>query len=164
MFGPRISQHPAHLGKLWLGGLSRCSQLRTCCSTTGPRSSTTPFSATCTHGSTSSFRWSSDSLMTLSFQVWGEGGIMWIRMVGSIFLFLEGGDANWKPLPSWKYGDSWTSLAVQWSGVCLPMQGTQVRSLAQEDPTCCRAAEPLCHSHWACTLEPLGCNCWSQCT
>ena len=31
---------------------------------------------------------------------------------------------------------SWTSLVVQWLKIHLPMQGTQVWSLAQEDPTC----------------------------
>ena len=33
--------------------------------------------------------------------------------------------------------------------VCLPMQGTWVWSLFQEDPSCCRAAKPVCHSYWA---------------
>ena len=28
---------------------------------------------------------------------------------------------------------SWTFLVVQWIGICLPMQGTWVRSLGQED-------------------------------
>ena len=32
---------------------------------------------------------------------------------------------------------SGTSLVVQWVGICLPMQGTQILSLAQEDSTCC---------------------------
>ena len=30
------------------------------------------------------------------------------------------------------------------------MQGTQVWSLVQEDPTCCRAAKPVHCSYWAC--------------
>ena len=30
---------------------------------------------------------------------------------------------------------------VQWLRTCLAMQGTAVRSLVQDDPTCCRAAE-----------------------
>ena len=29
-----------------------------------------------------------------------------------------------------------TALVVQWIGICLPMQGTQVRSLVWEDSTC----------------------------
>ena len=37
---------------------------------------------------------------------------------------------------------------------CLPMQGTRVRALVQEDPTCRGATKPMCHNYWACTLEP----------
>ena len=29
-----------------------------------------------------------------------------------------------------------TSLVVQWLRICPPMQGTQVRSLVWDDPTC----------------------------
>ena len=39
------------------------------------------------------------------------------------------------------------SLVVQWLRISLPMQGTQVRALVQEDPTCCRAAKPMCHNY-----------------
>ena len=31
---------------------------------------------------------------------------------------------------------SGTSLMAQWLRTCLPMQGTQVRALVREDPTC----------------------------
>ncbi|XP_029090561.1 C-terminal-binding protein 1 [Monodon monoceros] len=34
------------------------------------------------------------------------------------------------------------SLVAQWLRVCLPMQGTQVRALVWEDPTCCGADRP----------------------
>ncbi|KAJ8781944.1 hypothetical protein J1605_010692 [Eschrichtius robustus] len=34
------------------------------------------------------------------------------------------------------------------------MQGTRVRSLVQEDPTCRRATKPMCHKR-ACTPEPV---------
>ena len=33
----------------------------------------------------------------------------------------------------------WASLVAQWLRICLPMQGTRVRSLVQKDPTCRRA-------------------------
>ena len=33
------------------------------------------------------------------------------------------------------------SLVVQWLRICLPIQGTQVRSLVQEDSTCCKATK-----------------------
>ena len=37
------------------------------------------------------------------------------------------------------------SPVVQWLGVCLPMQGTRVRALVWEDPTCCGATGPVSH-------------------
>ena len=40
-----------------------------------------------------------------------------------------------------------TSLVVQWLRIRLPMQGTGVRALAQEDPTCRRATKPVPHSY-----------------
>ena len=43
---------------------------------------------------------------------------------------------------------------AQWLGIRLPVWGTWVRALVQEDPTCCRAARPKHHNYWACTLEP----------
>ena len=36
-----------------------------------------------------------------------------------------------------------TSLVVQWLRICLAMPGTQVQSLAREDPTCPRATKPM---------------------
>ena len=38
------------------------------------------------------------------------------------------------------------SLVVQWLRLQLPMKGTWVQSLTGEDPTCCGATEPTCHS------------------
>ena len=35
------------------------------------------------------------------------------------------------------------SLVVQWISICLPMQGTRVQGLAQEDPTCHGATKPM---------------------
>ena len=40
-----------------------------------------------------------------------------------------------------------TSLVVQWLRIRLPIQGTQVRALVQEDPACRRAAKPVCHNY-----------------
>ena len=50
---------------------------------------------------------------------------------------------------------------AQWLRIRLPMQGTQVRSLVQEDPTCCGATKPVRHNYWACTLQPVRHNYWS---
>ena len=35
------------------------------------------------------------------------------------------------------------SLVAQWLRICLPIQGTWVQALAQEDPTCCGATKPV---------------------
>ena len=33
-------------------------------------------------------------------------------------------------------------LVVQWITICLPMQGTQIQPLSQEDPTCPGTTKP----------------------
>ena len=40
-----------------------------------------------------------------------------------------------------------TSLVAQWLRIHLPMQGTWVRSLLREDPTCRRATKPMSHNY-----------------
>ena len=42
---------------------------------------------------------------------------------------------------------SGTSLVVQWSRIRLPIQGTQVRALVREDPTCRGATKPVRHNY-----------------
>ena len=59
--------------------------------------------------------------------------------------------------------DSRASLVAQWLRVCLPMQGTWVRALVREDPTCRGATGPRHHSYWACALELASHNCWGLC-
>ena len=39
------------------------------------------------------------------------------------------------------------SLVAQWLTIRLPMQGTRVQALIQEDPTCCGATKPQCHDY-----------------
>ena len=39
------------------------------------------------------------------------------------------------------------SLVAQWLRIQLPMQGTRVRALVREDPTCCGATKPMCHNY-----------------
>ena len=46
----------------------------------------------------------------------------------------------------WAYG---ASLVAQWLRICLPIQGTRVRALVWEDPTCRGATGPVSHSYWA---------------
>ena len=43
----------------------------------------------------------------------------------------------------------WDILFVQWLRICLPVQGTWIWSLTQEDPTYNGAAKPMHHSYWA---------------
>ena len=38
------------------------------------------------------------------------------------------------------------------------MQGTQVWSLVQEDPTWHAIVKPMCHNYWACAVEPRSYN------
>ena len=44
-------------------------------------------------------------------------------------------------------GEGRASLVVQRLRVCLPMQGTRVRALVWEDPTCRGAAGPVSHNY-----------------
>ena len=53
------------------------------------------------------------------------------------------------------------SVVAQWLRILLRMQGTPVRALVREDPTCLRATKPVCHNYWACALEPVSHNYWS---
>ena len=53
------------------------------------------------------------------------------------------------------------SLVAQWSRILLPVQGTRVRALVWEDPTCRGAAKPVRHNYWACALEPATHNYWA---
>ena len=42
------------------------------------------------------------------------------------------------------------------------MQGTWVRALTWEDPTCNGATKPVRHNYWACALEPMGHSYWAR--
>ena len=39
------------------------------------------------------------------------------------------------------------SLVAQWLRICLPIQGTRVRALVWEDPTCHGATGPVSHNY-----------------
>ena len=53
----------------------------------------------------------------------------------------------------------WTELVVQWLRIHLPMQGTLVWSLIQEDSTCHGGTKPTYHNYWSpSALEPMFCN------
>ena len=42
------------------------------------------------------------------------------------------------------------------------MQGTRVRALVREDPTCRGATKPVRHNYWACALEPTSHDYWAH--
>ena len=42
---------------------------------------------------------------------------------------------------------AWTSVVAQWLRIHLPIQGTQVQALVQEDPTYCGATKPVYHNY-----------------
>ena len=50
---------------------------------------------------------------------------------------------NWKKILG-------ASLVAQWLRICLPVQGTRVRAVVWEDPTCRGATGPVNHNYWAC--------------
>ena len=54
------------------------------------------------------------------------------------------------------------SLVAQWLSICLPMQGTWVRALVREYPTCHGATKPVRHHYWACAVEPTSHNYWAH--
>ena len=50
-----------------------------------------------------------------------------------------------------------------WLGIHLPMQGTWVRALVWEDPTCCGETKPVHHNYWSPrALGPTYCNYWAR--
>ena len=65
-----------------------------------------------------------------------------------------------------------TSLVAQWLRIRLPVQGTRVRSLVREGPTCRGATKPVYHNYWAHVpqllkrthLEPVSHNYWAHVT
>ena len=48
------------------------------------------------------------------------------------------------------YNKVGASLVVQWLRICLLMQGTRVRALVWEDPTCHGATGPVSHNYRDC--------------
>ena len=52
----------------------------------------------------------------------------------------------------------WASLVTQWLRIRPAMQGTWVRALIREDPTCRGETKPVRHDYGACVLEPMSHN------
>ena len=49
--------------------------------------------------------------------------------------------------PVTTYKETWTFRVVLWLRLHLPLQGTWVRFLVQEDPTCHEATKSVCHNY-----------------
>ena len=65
-----------------------------------------------------------------------------------VILWISHRKNTWKVWRRVVSKDSGASLVVQWLRVHQPMQGTQVQSLVQEDPTCCWSVKLVLHD-WA---------------
>ena len=68
-----------------------------------------------------------------------------------IFQFRDKNCQNWLHLKNTVYRNS---LVVQRLRICLPLQGTLVKTLVQEDSTCRGASKPTHHDCWTCALGP----------
>ena len=121
------------------------------------------------------FYWSIFSLSTSALNI---DLTLWISTGGSILRYLEKLGCLWNKFhyslrngakgaetASWSWGpcqqppaticgdiksEPRASLVAQWLGICLPMQGTRVRALVWEDPTCRGATRPVSHNYWTC--------------
>ena len=52
-----------------------------------------------------------------------------------------------RPLTLLKKLMAWPSLVAQWLRIRLPTQGTRVRALVHEDPTCRGVTKPVRHNY-----------------
>ena len=89
------------------------------------------------------------------YTIYNSLGLLTLRLYDFLTKFLQfGGNFQFKR----SSGDFPLSTVAQWMGVCLPVQGTRIRSPVREDATCSRAAEPECRAHWqpACPRAPSG--------
>ena len=85
----------------------------------------------------------------------GSTGLLQFHLTGSQSLTTTPGpwtsSALREPFPQYLFRDSkkfsWTSLALQWLGICLPRQGAQIQSLVGEDSTCLGATKPMRHNY-----------------
>ena len=86
----------------------------------------------------------------------------------SVYKFIQNNESTtrclvghiiWSLLKIWLVG---ASLVAQWLRIHLPMQGTWIWSLVQEDPTCHGATKPVHHNYWAWALEPSSHNYWAH--
>ena len=77
----------------------------------------------------------------------------WVLIYKGDWVTTWRGQCHWKKRRRKK--KVWTSLVAQWLRIRLPMQGTWVRALVREAPTCHGATKPVCHNYWVCVLQLL---------
>ena len=87
--------------------------------------------------------WRGDGVtgLTLSTSLWDCGPVLTVSKLPQLH---EDNAHYWEEHKNATWG---TSLVAQWLRICLPMQGTRVRALVWEDPTCCGATRPVRHSY-----------------
>ena len=72
----------------------------------------------------------------------GEKYLLYIKHTRESYMFIGILQISEKKTSSTKEVRSRASLVAQWLRICLPVQGTWVRALVQEDPTCRGATKP----------------------
>ena len=70
----------------------------------------------------------------------------WIKTQDPITRYLQETHFNYKDIYGLKVNGMGASLVAQWLRIRLPMQGTWVRVLVWEDPTCHGATKPVRHN------------------
>ena len=89
-----------------------------------------------------------------SFKYWC--GKMITFAFSSVYVYMHIWKANINTKAKYKLKSNiGTSLVEEWLRIHLPMQGTRVRALVREDPTCYKATKPVCHNYWARVLQLL---------
>ena len=86
-----------------------------------------------------------DCLKIFSVKMSGTGSRWWLHNA------VNGLNVN--TLFAWKWLILGTFSVVQQLRICLPVQGTQVWSLAGEDSTCHRVTKPTHHKYWTWALK-----------
>ena len=100
----------------------------------------------------------------LSYRSWKTWKIFPQTLSGSVYFkpFFSSGTHILSPQGPVKSVLTGTSLIAQWIRLCLPMQGTRVQCLVQEDSTSHRATKPVHHNQWARTLQPASPHYWTR--
>ena len=77
--------------------------------------------------------------------------LLYIKQINKVLLYSTGNSIHYPVINhnGKEYEKEYigTSLVAQWLRIRLPMQGTQVRAMVWEDPTCHRATKLVCHNY-----------------